>query len=204
MKFQSRGSGLIVLNEIKALLLRQRDPSWHIPFVASLARILNPKIYVEIGIYEASTLNAVAKHCEKVIGVDINPAAGKFIKAKNAEFLNGTVANLIELCELMKIKIDLTFIDADHRSQAAMADFHGIQPFLSKNALVLFHDTWPKTAEYASDDRCSDSYRVPALLGASTNKEWTSITIPVFPGITIASRSNSLPEWLHQEVSDSH
>jgi len=196
--------GLIVLNKVKSLLLRRRDPSWHIPFVASLARILNPKIYVEIGIYEASTLNAVAKHCRKAIGIDINPAAGKFIKAKNAEFLNGTVANLIELCELREMEIDFAFIDADHRSEVAMADFLGIQPFLSKNALVLFHDTWPETADYASDDRCSDSYRVPALLGEHTNKEWTSITIPVFPGLTIASRSNSLPEWLQQQVLDSH
>ena len=192
------------LNRAKNLLLCRKDTSWHILFVASLAKILSPAIYVEIGIYEASTLNAVAKHCKKVIGIDINPAAGRFIKAKNAEFLNGTVANLIELCELKEMKIDFAFIDADHRSEAAMADFHGIQPFLSKNALVLFHDTWPKTAEYASNDRCSDSYRVPTLLGEATNKEWTSITIPVFPGLTIASRSNLLPEWLQQEVSDSH
>ena len=191
------------LNEVKNLLLRRQDTSWHIPFVASLAQILSPAIYVEIGIYEASTLNAVAKHCGKAIGIDINPTAGKFIKAKNAEFLNGTVSNLIELCKLRAMNIDFAFIDADHRSEAVMADFHGIQPFLSKNALVLFHDTWPETADYASDDRCSDSYRVPALLGEQTNKEWTSITIPVFPGLTISSRSNSLPDWLQQQVSDS-
>jgi predicted O-methyltransferase YrrM len=194
----------MILNDVRNLLLRRKDTSWHIPFVASLAQILSPAMYVEIGIYEASTLNAVAKHCGKAIGVDINPTAGKFIKARNAEFLNGTVSDLIELCKLRAMKIDFAFIDADHRSEAVMTDFHGIQPFLSQNALVLFHDTWPETIDYASDDRCSDSYRVPELLSEHSNNEWKSITIPIFPGLTIASRSNLLPEWLRQQTLDSH
>ena len=81
---------MIQLSGIKRFLLQRGDTSWHIPFVEAIARIMQPQVYVEIGIYEAATLNAVAKHCGHVVGIDINPGAKKFIKAKNAEFVNGT------------------------------------------------------------------------------------------------------------------
>jgi hypothetical protein len=186
------------LSSIKGLLFHRGDSSWHIPFVASIAQITQPKVYVEIGIYQASTLNAVAKHCGLAIGVDINPAASKFIKAKNAEFLSGTSLELSALCASRNTVIDFAFIDGDHRSDTVMKDFGAVEKFASKNALILFHDTWPENLEDASDGRCSDSYRVPSLLNERTNGEWSSVTIPIFPGLTIASRSSSTPAWLQQ------
>ena len=186
------------LSGIKDFLFQRGDSSWHIPFITSIAQIIQPKVYVEIGIYQAATLNAVAKHCEHAIGVDINPAAGKFIKAKNAEFLSGSNLELMALCASRNTVIDFAFIDGDHRSEAVMSDFVGVDKFASKNALILFHDTWPENSEDASDGRCSDSYRVPSLLKELTNGEWLSVTIPIFPGLTIASRSSSTPAWLQQ------
>ncbi len=186
------------LSGIKSFLFQRGDTSWHIPFVASIAQITQPKVYVEIGIYQAATLNAVAKHCGHAIGVDINPAANKFIKARNAEFVSGTTTELMALCALRNTVIDFAFIDGDHRSESVMTDFKGVDRFASKNALILFHDTWPETSEDASDGRCSDSYRVPSLLKEQTNGEWSSVTIPIFPGLTIASRSSAAPAWLQQ------
>ena len=184
------------LSGIKSFLFQQGDSSWHIPFVASIAQITQPKVYVEIGIYQAATLNAVAKHCGHAIGVDINPEAKKFIKVKNAEFVSGSNIELSALCASREIVIDFAFIDGDHRSEAVMSDFTEVDKFASKNALVLFHDTWPENREDSSDGRCSDSYRVPSLLKERTNGEWSSITLPIFPGLTIASRSSSAPAWL--------
>jgi len=184
------------LSGIKSFLFQQGDSSWHIPFVASIAQITQPKVYVEIGIYQAVTLNAVAKHCGHAIGVDINPEAKKFIKAKNAEFVSGSNIELTALCMSRQIIIDFAFIDGDHRSEAVMSDFAAVDNFASKNALVLFHDTWPENEADSSDGRCSDSYRVPSLLKERTNGEWSSITLPIFPGLTIASRSSSVPAWL--------
>ena len=186
------------LSGIKSFLFQRGDTSWHIPFVASIAQITQPKVYVEIGIYQAATLNAVAQHSELAIGVDINPAAGQYIKAKNAEFVSGTTAELVALCASRNTVIDFAFIDGDHRSEAVMSDFIGVEKFASKNALILFHDTWPENEDDASDGRCSDSYRVPSLVRERTNGEWSSITIPVFPGLTIASRTSAAPAWLQQ------
>lgn len=184
------------LSGIKSFLFQRGDTSWHIPFIESIAQITQPKVYVEIGIYQAATLNAVAIHCGLAIGVDIDPAAGKFIKPKNAEFILGTTSDLVALCNSRNTIIDLAFIDGDHRSESVMIDFGAVDKFASKNALVLFHDTWPENAEDATDGRCSDSYRVPSLLKERTNGEWSSVTIPVFPGLTIATRSSSVPAWL--------
>ena len=189
---------MIQLSGIKRFLLQRGDTSWHIPFVEAIARIMQPQVYVEIGIYEAATLNAVAKHCGHVVGIDINPGAKKFIKAKNAEFVNGTSADLATLFKTKNTSIDLAFIDGDHRSEVAISDFATIEVFASKNALICFHDTWPDTLDDASDERCSDSYRVPSLIKERTNGEWSTITIPVFPGLTIASRSTSSPAWLEK------
>ena len=102
------------------------------------------------------------------------------------------------LCASRNTVIDFAFIDGDHRSEAVMSDFIGVEKFASKNALILFHDTWPENEDDASDGRCSDSYRVPSLIRERTNGEWSSITIPVFPGLTIASRTSAAPAWLQQ------
>jgi len=186
------------IGHLKNLLLQRGDTSWHIPFVASITQIVQPKVYVEIGIYKAATLNAVAKHCDHVIGVDINPEAGRFIKAKNAEFVNGDITDFTNFFGVKNTEIDFAFIDGDHRSESVFRDFVGVDRFASKNALILFHDTWPENSEDASDGRCSDSYRVPSLIKERTNGEWASISIPVFPGLTIASRSTASPAWLQQ------
>ena len=145
------------LSGVKSFLLQRGDTSWHIPFVASIAKITQPKVCVEIGIYQASTLNAFAKHSGLAIGVDNNPVAGKFIKAKNAEFVCGTSAELATLCAKRNTVIDLAFIDGDHRSESVMSDLKVIDKFASKDALILFHDTWPANSDDASDGHCSKS-----------------------------------------------
>lgn len=184
------------LGKLKSKLFGTGDSSWHIPFISNLADLLKPKMYAEIGIYESETLNAVAKHSDEVVGVDINPSAKQYIRAKNAKFIHGTVDQLIEYLTSINAEIDLAFIDGDHRIESALRDFEGLDKHASKNALILFHDTWPTNPEDTEVGRCADSYLVPTLLKDRTNGAWSSITIPIFPGLTIAARSTQLPSWL--------
>jgi len=120
--------------------------------VASIAQIIQPKIYVEIGIYQAATLNAVARYCGHAIGVDINPAAGKFIKAKNAEFVSGSNLELMTLCASRNTVIDFAFIDGDHRSEAVMSDFVEVDKFASKTPLSSFTIRGPKIRKMPPTD----------------------------------------------------
>ena len=173
------------------------DSSWHIPFVSHLSKVLQPECYVEIGIYEASTFNRVSKHAKFSIGIDVNPKAGEFIKSKDAKFACGTNALLrFIMSTYRKQKIDLAFIDGDHKSGQVLADFSEISKFATDECLILIHDTWPQTLADTAENRCADSFQVPKMIQEFTNGDWSAITIPNHPGLTITQRSNIRPTWM--------
>ena len=56
---------------IRRLFRREPLPqSWHVAFIESLSTVLNPKLYVEIGIYEGETFNKVT--ADRKSAVDTN------------------------------------------------------------------------------------------------------------------------------------
>lgn len=175
-----------------------KDDSWHINFLAELAKVTKPKLYVEIGIYEAATINSVSKFTESAIGVDINPNAEKFLKHKNTQFVHGDSSKAAERIGKLSKTIDLCFIDGDHSSGAAISDFLNLKAFASDAAIFCFHDTWPNSESDTADNRCSDSYRVPNLLAELTNGDWSAITIPVYPGLTIVQKRGIKPLWMFE------
>ena len=155
-------------------------------------------MYVEIGIYEASTINSVSKFTEVSVGVDINPNAEKFMKHKNSQFVLGDSSKAAEYIRKISKTIDLCFIDGDHSSGAVVNDFLNLKNLASDTAIFCFHDTWPNSESDTADDRCSDSYRVPHLLAEITNGDWSAITIPVYPGLTIAQKCAIKPLWMFE------
>jgi predicted O-methyltransferase YrrM len=175
-----------------------KDDSWHINFLAEIAKVTKPKLYVEIGIYEAATINSVSKFSESSIGVDINPNAEKFLKSQNSKFIYGDSLKAAEHIRKISKTIDLCFIDGDHSSGAVISDFLNLKTFASDTAIFCFHDTWPNSESDTADNRCSDSYRVPNLLAELTNGDWSAITIPVYPGLTIAQKRLIKPEWMNK------
>jgi predicted O-methyltransferase YrrM len=173
-----------------------KDNSWHISFLSEIAKVTKPKLYVEIGIYEAATINSVSKFAESAIGVDINPNAKKFLKQENTQFVHGDSSKAAERIGKFSKTIDLCFIDGDHSSGAAISDFLNLKTFASDSAIFCFHDTWPNSESDTADNRCSDSYRVPNLLAELTKGDWSAITIPVYPGLTIAQKRGIKPLWM--------
>ena len=175
-----------------------KDDSWHISFLSEIAKVTKPKLYVEIGIYEAATINSVARFTESAIGVDINPKAEKFLKHKNTEFVHGDSSKAAVNISKLSASIDLCFIDGDHSNGAVISDFLNLKTFASDSAIFCFHDTWPISESDTADNRCSDSYRVPNLLAELTNGDWSAITIPVYPGLTIAQKRGIKPLWMFE------
>ena len=160
--------------------------------------------YVEVGIYHAETLNKIARVSGAAIGIDIDPEARRYVKAKNARFVHtslGLGADDLDaaMSDAGVQSIGLAFIDGDHRSSAAMKDFAVIADRSTSETLIVLHDTWPMDRQQAEDRYCSDSYRVPAEIRRVYGGEWQCVTIPTHPGLTICSRASALPRWALSE-----
>jgi predicted O-methyltransferase YrrM len=100
--------------------------------------------------------------------------------------------------------IDLLFIDGDHSYAAVSHDFHAFHPFLTPDALVLFHDSgWEHNGRW-EDHRGENYYRpdmgVPAFLANLQRDGYHSVTLPTLPGLTILDpRRNGFEFVSHPE-----
>jgi predicted O-methyltransferase YrrM len=160
---------------------------WHVQFIAELARVLRPNVYVELGIHTAELFNLAAPFAGHAIGVDIDPAAGgHIVSARNARFFCGRTDDFIRAAEQNDLMIDMLFIDADHSRAAVLRDFADYFPHVRPQGLILLHDSDPDP-ELISPDWCGDGYLAVEEL-ARTAQAYEMVTIPLSPGLTICRK----------------
>lgn len=184
---------------LKRLLRRFRaiESSWHPQFIANISEIVKPTTYAEIGIYEGETFFLV--NSPKKYAVDISQNALDSIPdSKETIKILGTSRDLASMLDESKVKLDLIFIDANHAKEEVSQDFINLEHHFSEKCLVLFHDTFPKNEEYSDPKFCGDAYAAIPFLKQKYS-DWAFVTIPVHPGLTIASRSPLLPDWLRDK-----
>lgn len=167
--------------------------SWHVQFIDFLAKTVKPEVYLEIGIYEGETFNRVA--APQKIAVDIRQASLDYVgNSEEVIKIHGDSKVLRSFLSESNTKVDLAFIDADHQAESLMQDFMNIKSFMSSRGMVLFHDTYPGTLDFSSPKYCGDGFlAIPRL--RSEFPDWNFVTIPVHPGLTLASRTDVLPDW---------
>ena len=110
---------------------------------------LNPKIIVEIGLYQCRLL----KICEEIfcpdlqIGIDDTKEAIEYAKKLNAKAIilapvksqdEKTIQKVLKI--LNGDKIDFLIIDGDHRYDYVKKDFEIYQQFINKRSFIMFHD----------------------------------------------------------------
>ena len=169
--------------------------SWHVSFISDLSRILQVNNYAEIGIYQGETfLKVFAAH---KFAIDISKNALTFIpNQENVTKICGTSEDFALLLNDKSIELDLVFIDANHDYREVIKDFSNLLPFLSNKAVVLFHDTYPGSIEYSDPKYCGDAYLAIPIL-SKKYKNWAFITIPLHPGLSIATKVPLYPEWIN-------
>ena len=65
--------------------------NWHESFVEHIASVYKPTLYLELGLYRCELFNRIIPYTERLIGVDINPEAGKWIaKSDKVKFVNSS------------------------------------------------------------------------------------------------------------------
>lgn len=180
----------------KARKETDRDPlKWHVRFIEELARALRPAVYVELGVHRAELFNRVLPFAERLIGVDIDPEAARYIRRSDkARFFLGTTDEFADTLEADPIEIDLLFIDADHSAPSVMRDFQTFLPYVRPHGLILLHDTHPGSVELTAPGWCGDAYKVVPELQRST-EHYEMMTIPVSPGLTICRKRDAQLSW---------
>jgi len=148
-------------------------------FLADLARRIRPQLYVEFGTYLGETIRAVGPHAGRAIGVDSNPQAPAWYE----HYRMTTSKFALEILPTLPL-VNLAFIDSDHDSRAAYADFLALKEHAALGGIIVLHDTYPSDMAQTAPGYCNDSYRVPAMIRAAF-PDIEILTLPIPPGITI-------------------
>lgn len=158
--------------------------SHHSDLIVQLVQSVNCKTYIELGIYDGSTLSRVAQFVPRVIGVDIkdirhNKHVGEFHLKTTQEFFKD-----------FKDTADVIFIDADHSFESVKVDFESSLNILNEFGIIILHDTDPIDIKYLSSGYCGDSYKMIDWLKLN-HPELDVLTLPVSEaGLTIVKRNN--------------
>ena len=182
-----------MLNRLRQIL-RPKEISLHVSFIENLADILQPKTYGEIGIYQGETFLKIK--AEKRFAVDISKSALSYVPEHDSIVkVLGTSRDLAEILKVTNLELDLLFIDANHASEAVYEDFTNLMNHVSRKGVVLFHDTFPGSREFSAPEFCGDAYAaVPKL--SEKYRNWSFVTLPIHPGLTLATRNPMVPDWI--------
>lgn len=156
----------------------------HSDMIVQLVKSINCKNYLELGIYDGSTLEKVSSVVPRVIGVDIVDIR---INKNIGEFHQTTTQGFLENFHEM---VDVIFIDADHSFESVKLDFEASLKNLNEFGIIILHDTDPISEKYIDKRYCGDSYKMIDWL----KKEHPEMDVFTFPiseaGLTIIKRSD--------------
>ena len=135
----------------------------HSEIIADLARVYQPKVYVELGLYVGETWYKVIPHAEKSFGVDtgdIPIQGGEIYRQATDEFFQH------------------------------MKDLKNASQLLNPQGVIIVHDTDPESDSLFDKGYCGDSYKLVEFLKDS--EEYNSVTLPVAEaGLTIITKKNN-------------
>jgi predicted O-methyltransferase YrrM len=183
------------------------------PLLYGIVKLVRPEVIVETGSARGYSTCSLALACHDnnrgtVYAVDphiVNTWTDLGTKGETLPFLRERLKSydLEDHCQIIRATseeairgwdkpIDLLFIDGDHSAAGVKIDFEGFEPWLTPEALVIFHDSaWEHDRPW-TDYRDKPYYRedmgVPAYLRGLTQKGYQSATFLPVPGLTVMHR----------------
>ena len=121
-----------------------------------VVRMQKPQSYLEIGVFKGETFDRIKDIVKRPIGVDIK---NRLIYP--CEFYEMTSD---EFFKQFRDKVDIVFIDSDHKYPQLKKDFENSLGILNPGGTILIHDTDPSTRERLAPTSCADSYRIIDLI----------------------------------------
>lgn len=147
--------------------------------ISSIAQLTKRRRYLELGLYDCVNFIEIAKVVEKAVGVD-----KKLYQRKSTSNCIIHEISTSEFFAQNTEKFDLIFIDADHKYESVKQDLLDSLNCLTKDGIIILHDTDPMSIEYIADGYCSNSYLIHEFL--ETRDDLMYITLPIEEaGLTI-------------------
>lgn len=183
------------INKLGDLFYKKKKNSvpdnWHVEFILSLAKVVRPAVYVELGLYQCELFNKMIPYAGHLIGVDHSiESVNYMIKNKKTKLFHCSTGEFCKIATNMKIEIDLLFIDASHDVKNVKNDFLSYFPLIKNNGLILFHDSYPKNLEYTDSKLCGDGYKAIDELTRDASG-YEMMTVPIHPGLTICRKRDN-------------
>ena len=161
-------------------------------FVA-LAKLFKPKEYFELGVKKGYTIKQMSRYCEKATGIDIKIPHIDHVEYPNIKLIENTTLDYAKSLVGTEPFIDMLFIDADHRYESVIADFHAYSPFVKfGTGLIFLHDTHPIKQELLAPGYCNDAWRAAESIHRNPDKLHFEIaTLPgPWAGLSIIRKLN--------------
>lgn len=160
----------------------------HEDFIVHLARLVRPKLFVKLGLYQCVLFNRIIPYAEKSIGVDIQPEAGNYMKqSQDTRFVKGTTQEFAKELVGNHLQINMLFIDAERSKEAVSLDFHEFFPFIAPQGLILLHDSHPKNLDMMKLGLGGKANQGEEIWGQNT-RTYELMKIPVSSGLTICRK----------------
>lgn len=141
-------------------------------FLAALHALLQPKVYLEIGVQHGTSLR-LAGPDTLAYGVDPDPAVvdnhdGRLFRCTSDDFFGITMVDE-DRDEVLGGPVDLGFIDGMHLVEYALRDFIGMERLSHPGGVIVFDDVLPTTQAMAARQQCpgdwtGDVWRIDEIL----------------------------------------
>ena len=132
------------------------------------------KTYLELGVATGKTFEAIVPHVKRGIGVDVRDLRSK----KIGEFYKMTTDNFFIK---FKDKVDVVFIDADHKYESVIKDFKNSLKILNTGGIIFLHDTDPISKKFLAPRLCNDAYKIVKYIN-KTHPALDVLTLPITAG----------------------
>jgi hypothetical protein len=153
----------------------------HSDLIAEIVKQLDCSTYLELGVYDGSTISRVRNYVDRIISVDIKDIRTEQI----GEFHLKTTDEFFKDFNEM---VDVIFIDADHNFESVKKDFINSIEILNEFGVIILHDTDPMEEWLLEPTYCSDSYKIDEWI-RENYKDFDIMTLPITQaGLTLVKR----------------
>jgi predicted O-methyltransferase YrrM len=156
----------------------------HKHIVAAVAATIGAKTYLELGVYDGTTLRLVTERA-RCIAVDV--VRRETTKGIRCKFFEMPTDAFFEN-HGDSIMADAIFVDGDHEFGQVRRDFLNSLSVLNPGGVILLHDTDPTDKRYLKPEGCHDCWRIVDYID-SRFPGLSAVTLPVGRcGLTVVTR----------------
>jgi len=151
--------------------------------IVELVKLLEPKVYVEVGTQKGYTFNYIATMSliQRAIAIDTVMQAS-VLNTDKTELYGMTTKDWAKKWSLEpKEFIDFLLIDADHEKKAVLQDLDIMLPFVrTGSGLIFLHDTHPNAEYLISPGYCNNAWEAARFI--FKNRKYKNLEVVTFPG----------------------